>query len=375
MRWMTNEEVLLQLRKSWIGALLALGLVAAACGGGEDPAAQGDGGASGCAAAADDETSVALALDIGGLGDQSFNDAANRGLQQAIEEGLVEESNTDLVEANATGSNRDDNVVNLADQGCDLVIGVGFAFSEAIKPAEGDGIADEYPDQNFAVVDGFAADAPNVTNLTFKEEEGSFLVGAAAGLKTQSDTIGFLGGQQGTGLIEKFQAGFEAGVAEVNPQAEVLVEYIGDSTAAFNDPTKGEALSAKMFDEGADVIYHAAGASGAGLFKAAVEADALAIGVDSDQSLTASPEQQELILTSMLKRVDTAVYDTIKEVSEGEFTTGFQVFGLKEEGVDYAVNEYNDNDQLLSSDIQTELDTFKEQIISGDIKVPTEPKG
>jgi basic membrane protein A and related proteins len=374
MGWTRNEEVLLRLRKSWIGALLALGLVAAACGG-DDPAAEGDGGGTGCAAASGDETSVALALDIGGLGDQSFNDAANRGLQQAIDDGLVEESNTDLVEANATGSNRDANVQNLADQGCDLIVAVGFAFSEAIKPAEGEGIADEYPDQKFAVVDGFAADADNITNLTFKEEEGSFLVGAAAGLKTESDTIGFLGGQQGTGLIEKFQAGFEAGVAEVNPQAEVLVEYIGDSTAAFNDPTKGEALSSKMFDQGADIIYHAAGASGAGLFKAAVEANALAIGVDSDQSLTASPEQQELILTSMLKRVDTAVYDTIQQVTEGEFTTGFQVFGLKEEGVDYAVNEYNDNDELLSSDIQGELDKFKDDIISGAIKVPAEPKG
>jgi basic membrane protein A len=266
-------------------------------------------------------------------------------------------------------------VQNLADQGCDLIVAVGFAFSEAIKPAKGDGIADEYPDQKFAVVDGFAAETDNVTNLAFKEEEGSFLVGAAAGLKTETDTVGFLGGQQGTGLIEKFQAGFEAGVAEVNPQAEVLVEYIGDSTAAFNDPTKGEALSAKMFDQDADVIYHASGASGAGLFKAAVEAEGLAIGVDSDQSLTASPEQQELILTSMLKRVDTAVYDTIEQVTQGEFTTGFQIFGLKEEGVDYAVNEYNDNDELLSSDIQSELDKYKEDIISGAIKVPAEPKG
>jgi basic membrane protein A len=365
----------LQFRKSWLGALMALGLVAAACGG-DDPATGGGGAESGCAAASEDETSAALALDIGGIGDQSFNDAANRGLKDAIADGLVEESNTDLVEANATGSNRDDNVVNLADQGCDLVVGVGFAFSEAIKPPEGgEGIADEYPDQKFAVVDGFAGEADNVTNLTFKEEEGSFLVGAAAAMKSEAGTIGFLGGQEGTGLIEKFQAGYEAGAQAIDPNIEILVEYIGDSTAAFNDPTKGEALSSKMYDQGADIIYHAAGASGSGLFKAAVEADELAIGVDSDQSLTASPEQQKLILTSMLKRVDTAVYDTIKQVSEGEFTTGFQVFGLKEEGVDYAVNEYNDNEELLSTEIQAQLDKFKQDIISGKIKVPTEPKG
>ena len=355
-------------RRNWLFATsLILALVAVACGGG-NPA--GDDAETGCGAADGDEISVGLAYDIGGVGDQSFNDAANRGLQNAIDDGLVEEENVDSLEANASGSNRDDNVVNLAEQECDLIVAVGFAFSEGI-----DTTAEEHPDVKFAVVDGFADDADNVTNLAFKEEEGSFLVGAAAGLKTKSNTIGFLGGQEGTGLIEKFQAGYEAGAKSVNPKVEVLVEYIGDTTASFNDPTKGEALSAKMYDGGADVVYHAAGASGAGLFKAAVEADALAIGVDSDQSLTASPEQQELILTSMLKRVDTTVYDTIKQVSEGEFTTGYQIFGLAEEGIDYAVNQFNDNEELLSSDIQTKLDDFKQQILDGKIKVPTEPEG
>ena len=356
-------------RTMWFALTLVLALVAAACGGGDDPAGGGS-SETGCAAASGDEISVALAFDIGGLGDQSFNDAANRGLQQAIDDGLVDEANVDTLEANATGSNRDANVVNLSEQDCDLIFGVGFAFSEGVNET-----AKEFPDIKYGIVDGFADEADNVTNLGFKEEEGSFLVGVAAGLKTESNTVGFLGGQQGTGLIEKFQAGFEAGVKAANPDAEVLVEYIGDTTAAFNDPTKGEALSAKIYDGGADVIYHASGASGTGLFKAAVEANALAIGVDSDQSLTASPEQQELILTSMLKRVDTAVYDTIKEVSEGNFTTGFQVFGLAEEGIDYAVNEFNDNEELLSSDIQAEMDDYKQQILDGDIKVPTEPEG
>ena len=356
----------------WI-ALLTLVLVTTACGGG-DPAAEGD-VEQGCAAAGEDEVSVGVAYDIGGLGDQSFNDAANRGLQDAIEEGLVKEENTSSLEANQTGSNRDQNLSNLADQGCDLIFGVGFAFSEAVMTEGKGGIAEEYPDQKFAVIDGFAGEADNVTNLTFKEEEGSFLVGAAAALKTKSGTIGFLGGQKGTGLIEKFQAGYEAGAKTVDPKIKILVEYIGESTAAFADPTKGEALSAKMYDDGADVIYHAAGESGLGLFKAAVEANKLAIGVDSDQSLTASPEQQKLILTSMLKRVDTAVFDTIDQVTQGDFTTGYQVFGLKEEGVDYAVNEYNDTDELLSKDIQAQLEKFKQDIIDGKIKVPTEPKG
>ena len=354
-------------RTSWF-AMVFLVMALTACGGG-DPAAESD-VKEGCAAAGEGDTSVALAFDIGGIGDKSFNDAANRGLQDAIEDGLIEEEHTQTLEANDTGSNRDDNVVNLSEQGCDLVFAVGFAFSDGINKT-----APEFPEVKYAVVDGFADEADNVTNLVFKEEEGSFLVGAAAALKTEAGTIGFLGGQEGTGLIEKFQAGYEAGARAVDPNIEVLVEYIGDSTAAFADETKGEALSAKMYDDGADVIYHAAGASGAGLFKAAVEANQLAIGVDSDQSLTASPEQRELILTSMLKRVDTAVYDTIKEVTEGEFTTGFQVFGLAEEGVDYAVNEYNDNPELLSSDIQAELDKFKQDIISGKIKVPTKPEG
>ena len=356
-------------RTKWFAVLLiVVALFAAACGGG-DPAEE-DEGDSGTASEAESDIKVGIAFDIGGIGDQSFNDAAVRGYEAAIEEGIISEDNVEYLEPNASGSNRDDNVVNLADQGYDLILAIGFAFSPGI-----DKIAGDYPDQYFGVVDGFAAEAENVTNLGFREEQGSFLVGAAAALKSEAGTIGFLGGQRGTGLIEKFEAGYVAGAQAVNPDIEVLVEYIGDSTAAFNDPTKGEALSNKMYDGGADVVYHASGASGAGLFKAAAEQQKWAIGVDSDQSLTASPEQQQWILTSMLKRVDTAVHDTIQAVAEDNFTPGFQVFGLEEGGVDYAVNEFNDNEELLSAEIQTELDKYKEQIINGDIKVPTEPEG
>jgi basic membrane protein A len=343
--------------------LVAVALVAAACGGG-NPADTGNGGGGGGGS----DISVGLAFDIGGLGDQSFNDAAKRGLDSAIEKGLVPQENTQFIEPNASGSNRDENVVNLADQGNDLVVAVGFAFSPGI-----DQIAGDYPDVNFAVVDGFAQEADNVSNLTFKEHEGSFLVGAAAAMKSETGTIGFLGGQEGTGLIERFEAGYVAGAQEINPDIEVLVEYIGDSTAAFNDPTRGEALSAKVYDGGADVVYHAAGASGAGLFKAAVEANKWAIGVDSDQSLTASPEQRKLILTSMLKRVDTAVHDAIQQVAEGSFVSGTQVFGLAEEGVGYAVNQYNNNEQLLSQEIQSRLAELQQQIIDGSITVPIKP--
>ena len=353
----------------WFAALFALMLLLAACGGDKEDVGGDDGTDTTEAQSETSDVKVGVAFDIGGLGDQSFNDAANAGLQQAIADGLIAEENTDFLEANASGSNRDANVENLAEQGYDLVIAVGFAFSPGI-----DEIAPEYPETNFLVIDGFAAEAPNVQNAGFKEHEGSFLVGAAAAMKSEAGTIGFLGGQEGTGLIERFQAGYEAGAQEINPDIEVLVEYIGDSTAAFNDPTRGEALSQKMFDNGADVVYHASGASGAGLFKAAVESGQYAIGVDSDQSLTASPEQQELILTSMLKRVDTAVYNAVDQVVNDNWQTGFVVLGLAEEGVDYAVNEFNDNEDLLSQEIQTKLDELKQAIIDGEITVPDAPK-
>ena len=351
--------------------LVVLSLVAAACGSddgggdaGDDATATDGGDTAECNA----DITVGMALDVGGLGDKSFNDAANAGLQQAIEDGLVCEENTNFIEADNTGSNRDENVQALADEGYNLVVGVGFAFSEGIA-----GIAADYPDQNFAIVDGFAnavdETLTNVADLTFKEHEGSFLVGVAAAETCQCDTIGFLGGQTGP-LIEKFEAGYTAGAKAVNPDVEVLVQYIGDDTTAFVNDVKGEALSTRMYDDGAEIIYHAAGLSGAGLFRAAVEADKLAIGVDSDQYLTAAPEEQPLILTSMLKRVDTAVYNAIAQTGEGEFVTGFQVFGLADEGVGYSKS----NTEALTPEVIEVIDGYAEQIVAGDIVVPETPE-
>jgi basic membrane protein A and related proteins len=369
--------------RSWRAKVLVLigvlSVVAAGCGNDDGDETGGAGGTAtgGGAAECNADMKVGVAFDIGGLGDKSFNDAANAGLQQAIADGLVCEDNAIINEANSTGSDRDQNVQALADAGMNLVVGVGFAFSPGINT-----IAPDYPDVDFMIVDGFAtcgtacgltndAEAiPNVADYTFKEQEGSFLVGAAAVLKCQCKTIGFLGGQQGTGLIEKFEAGYEAGAHQIDPDVEILVEYIGDSTEAFNDPVKGEELSTKMYDQGAEIIYHAAGASGAGLFNAAVEAQKLAIGVDSDQYLTASPEQQPLILTSMLKRVDVAVYNAVE--AEGSDTFGgSQVFGMAEDGVDYATS----NPEELTADITEQLDEFKQQIIDGTIVVPETPEG
>jgi len=365
--------------RSWRAKMLVLigvlSIVAAACGddGGDETGGTGGTGGTG-AAECNADIQVGMAFDIGGLGDKSFNDSANAGLQQAIADGLVCEENVVTNEANSTGSDRDQNLQALADAGFNLVIGVGFAFSPGVNT-----IAPDYPDQSFMIVDGYAtcgtacgltndAEAiPNVADYTFKEQEGSFLVGAAAVLKCQCKTIGFLGGQTGP-LIEKFQAGYEAGAAQIDPEVEVLVEYIGDDTTAFNDPVKGEQLSTAMYDDGAEIVYHAAGASGAGLFNAAVEAQKFAIGVDSDQYLTASPEQQPWILTSMLKRVDVSVFNAIEAVGAGSLGSS-QVFGMAEDGVDYATS----NPEELTADITEQLDEFKQQIIDGTIVVPDAP--
>jgi basic membrane protein A and related proteins len=359
----------------WLRTLLVplavLALVAAACGDDTEPPA-GDGSA---APECNADISVGVAYDIGGIGDKSFNDAANAGLTAAIDEGLVCEENTDSLEPDATGSNRDDNVIALADAGHDLVIAVGFAFSPGINENAGDYTA------QFAIIDGYATCGTacglandgllNVTDLTFKEHEGSFLVGAAAATqakKESCETVGFLGGQTGP-LIEKFQAGYEAGVASIDDSIEVLVQYIGDDVTAFNDAVKGEALSTGMYDDGACIIYHAAGASGAGLFNAAVAANELAIGVDSDQYLLVSAEQQPHIMTSMLKRVDTAVHDAIEQAGEGALEAGAQVFGMAEGGVDYSKS----NTELMTDDIITLLDRLKQQIIENAITVPEAP--
>ena len=354
-----------------LAVLAVFTLVGVAC---SDNSSTTAGGSSSGGVACNADIKIGVALDVGGLGDKSFNDAAKRGLDNAIADGLVCQDNTKFIEANSTGSDRDQNVQSLADAGYNTVVGVGFAFSPGVNE-----IAPDFLDTNFAVIDGYATcgtacglkndKLTNVADLTFKEQEGSYLVGIAAALKCACDTIGFLGGQQGIGLIEKFEAGYTAGALSVNPKMNVLVEYIGTDETAFNDAVKGEALSTKMYDDGAEIIYHAAGASGAGLFNAAVKAQKFAIGVDSDQYLTASPDQQPWILTSMLKRVDVATYNAIKQTGEGSFITGPQVFGLAEDGLDYSKS----NTEALTQDIIDQVDAAKQDIIDGKIVVPDDP--
>ncbi len=301
---------------------------------------------------------VGLVFDIGGKDDKSFNESAYNGLLAAEENMGVE---VKALEPNADGSNREDLLRELADDGYGLVIGVGFNFFDPLTAVAGD-----YPDTDFAIVDS-VVEADNVASITFAEEQGSYLVGAIAAQSTQTDTVGFVGGVE-TDLIKKFQAGFEAGVAEVNPDAKVEVKYLtpdGDFSG-FNDSAKGQTVASGLYDAGADVIFHAAGGSGAGVFKAAAEADRLAIGVDSDQYFQVDEAEQKCMLSSMLKRVDVGVYDTIAMYAGDDFKGGIEVFDLANDGINYSVAGGQVKDQA-------QIDDLKQQIIDGEIEVPTEP--
>ena len=331
------------------------------------------------------DITVGLALDIGGLGDNGFNDLAKKGLDEAIADGTICAENTELIESNSDGTNLDENVQSLADAGFDLIIGTGFAFTDDGKINE---LAPEYPDTMFGIIDGFATACgeapedcglvnpasaiPNVLDLNFTEEQGSFLVGVAGALKAQEldcDNVGFLGGQTGF-LIGKFEAGYRTGVAEIDPNISVQVEYIGDTTKAFYDATAGEALSNKMYDNGACIIYHAAGDSGNGMFKAAAAQDKLAIGVDSDQYLAVTADLAPFILTSMIKRVDTATLETIKSAADGTFEGGkVIVFDLKGGGISYSTS----NTEQMSQDIIDQVEAYKQKLLDGEIVPPIDP--
>lgn len=304
--------------------------------------------------------SVGLLFDVTGRGDKSFNDAAAAGLDQATEELGINAS-----ESTPTGDgDRAERLNLLVDDGNQLVIGVGFLWGDAITAGSA-----ENPDTSFAIIDS-VIDAPNVASLVFAENEGSFLVGVAAGLKSQTGKVGFIGGVEND-LIRNFEVGFTAGVQAANPDAEVLVQYISQPPdfSGFNDPAKGKEIAAAMYADGADIVYSAAGGSGLGAFEAAKEAgapgDVWAIGVDSDQYNLVSADLQPYILTSMLKKVDVAVYETIKAFNDDAFTAGVQVFNLESGGVGYSTSGG------FVDDIAAQIDEFAAQIIAGEIEVPS----
>jgi basic membrane protein A len=302
---------------------------------------------------------VGLATDEGGLNDKSFNQAADQGIKKAKDE-------LKNVDYKAIESKKKDeyqpNLQALVDNSSDLVFGVGYQMGDEMTA-----IAKKYPDKKFAIIDSQVA-LKNVVSLTFKEEEGSFLTGVIAAKTTKANKIGFIGGKDFE-LINKFAAGYMAGARTINPNIQFDIRYADD----YANPTKGEELATSMYNGGCDVIYHAAGGTGLGLFKAAKNMTTpskklWAIGVDQDQAVIV-PEFADVILTSMMKRVDTATYDTVKSLDkDSKFDGGTtKVYGLKENGVDIAPSSKKN----VPKDVLDLVEKYKKAIIAGTIKVPT----
>ena len=307
---------------------------------------------------------VGVVLDVGGRGDKSFNDGAYAGADSATR---TLGANNRFIEP-GEGSDREAGLRLLAAEGMKLVIGVGFIFTDDIT-----NLAKEYPKVAFACVDyALAVDdkgnvklpPPNVAALKFREEEGSFLVGALAALVGKSKKVGFVGGMD-IPLIHKFEAGYRAGVTYVCPDCQVIAQYAGVTPEAFKNPGKGKELALSQYQSGVNVIFHASGSTGQGVFEAARVTNKLAIGVDADQY----DEAPGHILTSMVKGVNAAVFDAIQRVQSGAFTGGIYSFGLKEGGVGYVYDDRNKG--LIPDSVHTRVEQLKQEIIAGRIKVPS----
>lgn len=298
------------------------------------------------------KTKIGLVLSVGGLGDKSFNDSAYEGLKRAEKElGIVP------VYGQPEQMAEDEKYLRqYAEQGMGLVIAVGFLMKDALEK-----VAGEFPGAHFAIIDA-VVEAPNVASLIFREHEGSFLVGAIAGLVTETGKVGFIGGMD-IPLIHKFEVGYTEGVKYVNPDADVIIAYAGSGPEAFHDPVKGKSLALSQFGRGADIIFQAAGSTGNGVIDAAQERGLYAIGVDANQNYMAPGH----VLTSMLKRVDVSVFEIIKEIVEGKFTGGEHVYGLEIDGVGYALDQYNEG--LLAQDVIDRIEEIKADIVAGKILV------
>ena len=301
---------------------------------------------------------LGIAFDTGGRGDGTFNDSAARGGDKVKAElGAT----IDELEA-TTAEDRQTNLETLTSNGDNPIIAVGFAFGDALAK-----VAAANPKTFYADVDGWFPDAPaNVAFLSFAAEQGSFLVGCAAALKSKTHHVGFIGGQE-IDLIKAFQAGYDAGAKQCDPTVQLESQYLGAAgdNAAWNSPDKAKEIANGWYKAGVDVVYTAAGGSGAGTIAAAVESNAWAIGVDSDQYLTAKPDEQKHILTSMIKRVDSSVFLVTKAFKEGTLKGGTIVFDLKSDGVGYSTSGgYLD-------DVKDKLEAIKADIISGKITVPS----
>ncbi|MGI9089821.1 MAG: BMP family lipoprotein [Gemmatimonadaceae bacterium] len=309
-------------------------------------------------------TTIGIVFDVGGRGDKSFNDGAYAGADSARRALGV---TVRYIEP-GDGSDREAGLRLLAAERMNLVMGVGFIFTDDLT-----NLAREYPNVNFAGIDlALSYDSagklipppPNLAALKFREEEGSFLVGALAALVGKSKKVGFVGGMD-IPLIHKFEAGYTAGVKYVCPDCTVVAQYAGVTPEAFKNPSRGKELALSQYQSGVNVIFHASGATGQGVFEAARTAHKLAIGVDSDQY----DEAPGYILTSMVKGVAAATYDVIRRVKTGDFHGGVYSFGLKEGGVGYVYDARNK--ALIPDSVRTRIESIKQDIIGGKIKVPT----
>ncbi len=306
-------------------------------------------------------TLIGLVFDVGGRGDKSFNDAAYRGLEKAQKELGIQ---FQYIEP-GPGADREAALRQLATRPeISLIFGIGFIFTDDITA-----IAKEFPDKKFACVD-YTLDTTrqipsNLVAIEFKEEEGSFLVGALAALLTKTGTIGFIGGMQSP-LIKKFEAGYVAGAHYANPACKVLIGYAGSTGEAFKNPGKGKELALGQYGQGADIIYHASGVTGLGVFEAARETHKLVIGVDSDQF----HEAPGFVLTSMTKIVDQTVFSLIRDVKNGTFTGGrAAMFDLKSQGIDYVYDA--NNKALIPDGVRAKVEEIRGKIIRGEIAVPS----
>lgn len=289
----------------------------------------------------------AIIYDLGGKFDKSFNEAAYNGMEK-----WKKDTGKKYLEFEVTNeSQREQSVRRMAEKGASPIISVGFSQASAVEK-----VAKEFPKLQFAIVD-MVVEAPNVQSVVFKEQEGSFLVGAMAAMASKTGKVSFVGGMD-IPLIRKFECGYEQGAKFANPKAEVFQNMTGTTGAAWNDPARGGELAKAQFAKGSDVVFAAAGATGTGVYQAAKDSGKLAIGVDSNQNHL----QPGTMLTSMLKRVDVAVYNVSKE-----FKPGLTVLGLKEGGVDYAMDQ--NNAKLVTADMKKKVEAAKADIISGKIKV------
>jgi len=307
---------------------------------------------SAASAAVAQDFNPAVIFDLGGKFDRSFNQASYEGAERFKAEFGTEYREFEI----QSDAQREQALRRFAEQGNNPIVVAGFAYGSAMEA-----VAAEFPDTDFAIID-MVVDLPNVRSVVFNEHEGSYLVGMLAAMKSETGKVGFVGGMD-IPLIRKFACGYVQGAKAADPDSEVFQNMTGTTGAAWNDPVKGGELARGQIDQGADVVYHAAGGTGRGVLQAAADADVFGIGVDSNQNHMHPGK----VLTSMLKRVDVAVYNAFKDSMEGNFTSGFSVLGLAEDGVGYAVDD--NNRDLLTEEMLAAVEDAKAKIIAGEITV------